>query len=101
MDSSNLPEHCNGCGENFTLNHAQVCQNGGNIIARHNEIISELISLGTMAFKGSAVQDEPQIHPGSYTAPSSKSGAVAGTDDRGDVLIQNLCVNGQDAIIDV
>ena len=54
-----------------------------------------------MAFKGSAVQDEPQIHPGSYTAPSSKSGAVAGTDDRGDVLIQNLCVNGQDAIIDV
>ena len=29
----NLPETCDGCGEPFTLNHAQKCKNGGNIIA--------------------------------------------------------------------
>ena len=51
----NLPSHCDGCGENFTIAHAHSCKNGGNIIARHDEIVSELVSLSTMAFKPNAV----------------------------------------------
>ena len=97
----NLPESCDGCGEPFTLNHAQKCKNGGNIIARHDELISEIVSIGTMAFKASAVRAEPQINLRSSTAPSTNARTPVETDDRGDVLIRGLWSNGQDAIIDI
>jgi hypothetical protein len=28
---------CDGCGQNFTINHALKCKAGGLIISRHNE----------------------------------------------------------------
>ena len=96
----NLPAQCDGCGADFTLAHSQSCKNGGNIIARHDKIISEIISLGTMALRASAVRAEPLIHPGSSTPPSQDPAQVE-TNNRGDVLIRGLWVNGQDAIIDV
>ena len=57
----NLPAQCDGCGADFSLAHSQSCKNGGNIIARHDEIISEIISLGTMALRASAVRAKPLI----------------------------------------
>ena len=66
----NLPAQYEGCGADFTLAHSQSCKNGGNIIACHDKIISELISLGTMALRASALRVEPLIHPGSSPAPS-------------------------------
>ena len=95
----NLPSHCDGCGDNFTINHAHSCKNGGNIIARHDEISSELISLCTMAFRPSAVRAEPQIHAGSSTTPTPDTNVD--TSERGDVLCRGLWSNGQDAILDI
>ena len=96
----NLPSHCDGCGENFTIAHAHSCKNGGNIIARHDEIVAELVSLSTMAFKPNAVRAEPQIHTGSSTAKSDSDSTVE-TSDRGDVLVRGLWSTGQDAILDI
>ena len=79
----------------------QKMQNGGNIIACQDELISEIVSIGTMAFKASAVRAEPQINLRSSTAPPSNARTPVETDDRGDVLIRGLWSNGQDAIIDI
>ena len=95
----NFPSHCNGCGENFTIAHAYSCKNGGNIIARHDQIVTELVSLSTMAFKPNAVQAEPQIHTGSSTAKSDSDSTVE-TSDQGDVLFRGLWTTGQDDILD-
>ena len=54
-----------------------------------------------MTLKGNAVPAKPLIHPGFSTAPSLNPDAPVETNDRGDVLIQNLWVNSQGAIINV
>lgn len=40
-----LPPHCDGCGESFTVDHALTCRRGGLIIRRHNEVRDVLGSL--------------------------------------------------------
>ena len=97
----NLPATCDGCGENFSITHAHACKNGGNIIARHDEVTNELISMCTMAFKQSAVRAEPQIQTGSSTTVLSDSPDAIEKSDRGDVLCRGLWSNGQDAILDI
>ena len=71
------------------------------IVARHDEVTNELISMCTMAFKQSAVQAEPQIQTGSSTNALSDSLEAVDTSDRGDVLCRGLWSNGQDAILDI
>ena len=97
----NLHLYCNECGENFTITHAHSCKNGGNIIACHNEIVSELVSLSTMAFKPSAVQAEPKIQTGCSITTNSDSDSTVETSDRGDVLVPGRWPNGQDAILNI
>jgi hypothetical protein len=52
---------CDGCGNNFSINHALKCQYGGLIILRHDKVMKELIELGTMALRPAAVQDKPSL----------------------------------------
>jgi hypothetical protein len=56
---SALPSHCDGCGQNFSVQHALECKKGGNVISRHNEIRDELADLATKSIRSSAIRNEP------------------------------------------
>jgi hypothetical protein len=59
---ADLPSHCYGCGQKFTVCHALECKKGGLVISRHNEIRDELSDVASKAIVPSAVRDEPLIH---------------------------------------
>ena len=48
---SKLPAVCDGCGGEFTLQHALDCRKGGLIIQRHNEVREALGDLASIAFR--------------------------------------------------
>ena len=109
---ANLPRTCDGCGANFSLEHALTCKVGGLIIQRHDEINQELASLSTMALRNSSVRAEPLINPGSADkvkkSPPKQGSPTPDTPpespdnrDRGDLLVRNLWKQGSDCIIDV
>jgi hypothetical protein len=46
-----LPSHCDGCGQKFTIQHALECKKGGKVILlRHNELRDEIGNLAANAF---------------------------------------------------
>jgi hypothetical protein len=104
-----LPTHCDGCDQKFSVHHALDCKKGGLVISRHNEIRDELIDLASKALTPSAVCDKPRIHT-SRTAESVRTSDQNPVirnlhkrqgGERGDVLIRGLWQQGTDAIIDV
>jgi hypothetical protein len=107
-----LPSHCNGCLQKFSVCHALKCKTGGLVISRHNEIRDELSDLAAKALSPSSVSDEPKIHNG-RTLEGKIAGDVKenpikrlfcnskGMEDRGDILIRGLWARGTDCIIDV
>ena len=60
---ADLPCHCDGCGQNFSVRYALACKKGGLVICRHNEIRDELSDLASKALIPSALRNEPRIHP--------------------------------------
>ena len=103
-----LPQHCDGCGARFTIDHALNCKKGGLVIGRHEEVKEELIDLASRAFRPSQVRDEPRIH---NVAAQPQSGATPEAapvtrlhrqnQDRGDVMIRGLWEKGTYCILDV
>jgi hypothetical protein len=41
----NLPSHCDGCGQRFSVNHALQCKKGGLVHLRHNDVADEWAGL--------------------------------------------------------
>ena len=56
---TNLPVQCDGCGEDFHVQHALICKKGGLITQRHNEIRDLLGDLSCLAW--TYTQKEPVI----------------------------------------
>ena len=106
-----LPLKCDGCGDDFSINHALKCKYGGLIILRHDEVTRELIELGTMALRPAAVRDEPLIttvpkqHLSQTNAPHSKNNPPvddpSNDGDRGDILFRGMWKNQHETIIDI
>jgi hypothetical protein len=57
-----LPSHCDGCGQKFSVQHALEFKKGGNAILRHSEIRHELANLAAKAIIPSEIRNEPLIH---------------------------------------
>lgn len=45
-----LPSHCDGCGQKFSVRHALECKKGGLVTSRQDEIWDELSDLLSKAF---------------------------------------------------
>ena len=67
---SNLPAKCDGCGANFTLQHALDCKKGRLVILRHNEIHDCIGNLASQVWP--PVIKEPIVNEA--TATSSDPG---------------------------
>ncbi len=108
---ADLPSHCDGCGQVFSVRHALECKKGGLVICRHNEIRDELVDLASKALIPSAVRDEPRIHsshaateekePTDPNQPAVTRQCKNRNEDRGDILIRGLWARGTDCIINV
>ena len=106
---ADLPTHCDGCAQKFSVRHALECKSGGLVISRHNEIRDKLVDLASRAFTPSAVRDEPKIYPcrpavelrTTDQQPVIRNLCKHQGEERGDVLIRGLWQKGTDAIIDV
>ena len=45
------PGHCDGCGEEFSFQHALDCKKGGLVTQRHNEVRDALGDLAAIVYK--------------------------------------------------
>jgi hypothetical protein len=107
-----LPSHCDGCLQKFSVRHALECKTDSLVISRHNEIRDELSDLADKALSPSSFRDEPKIHNGrtlqGQIADDNKENPVKcvfcnskGMEDRDDILIRGLWARGTNCIIDV
>ena len=61
LEPLDLPQHCDGCGARFTVDHALSCKKGGLVHVRHEDVASEWRWLASCAFTPSHVEREPSI----------------------------------------
>ena len=62
MELLRLWSSCDGCGADFTVEHALSCKVGELIHVRHDDICDEAGALAAMAIQKSAVSYEPPIY---------------------------------------
>jgi hypothetical protein len=95
-----LPLKCDGCGDDFSINHALKCKYGGLIILRHDEMTRELIELGTMAL----ITPVPKQHPTQTNNPNTTINPPvddpSNDGDRADILFRGLLKNQHETIVD-
>ena len=93
-----LPSACDGCGENFDLNHALNCKKGGLVTARHNEardLNCDLCALAGLA----QVTSEPilQESTGDDTKGLRADWSVRGFWEHQRVALFDICILNADA----
>ena len=75
---SNLPGNCDGCGGEFSIQHALECKKGGLITLRHNEIRDTVGDLASLYWKD--IRREPIIRGGVWNPQESVAFDVTVTD---------------------
>ncbi|MGL4997609.1 MAG: hypothetical protein ACRC5T_01270, partial [Cetobacterium sp.] len=100
LPPQDLPDKCDGCGQNFTVEHAMSCKKGGLVLIRHNDVKDEWHHLCAQALTPSAVSDEPLILHGQGRPTVNADGEVP-LELRGDVSAHGFWKRGTTAIFDV
>ena len=62
FEPTNLPEFCDGCGEQFTTEHGLNCKSGGLVHERHEAAADEFAYLAGMAFRPAAISHRPRVN---------------------------------------
>ena len=65
INPPDLPPHCDGCGEAFSICRALEFQKCGLIMARHNELHDGFPDLVGEAFTPAHMRNDPKIFTGS------------------------------------
>ena len=105
-----LINQCDGCGANFSVEHALSCKKGGLVGWRHNDARDEWAWLCTKALPPSQVSTEPTINDGAFLgvgrgiggrAAAARAGVDSGGEQRGDVSARSFWRGRRRAIFDV
>ena len=97
----NLPMHCDGCGDPFTVQHAMTCKKGGLVMRRHEAVAAEWHDLCARATTSTSVSDEPLIYTGQSRLLEAGVGGEILDELRGDVGVHGFWRRGQQTIFDV
>ena len=109
LEPSDLPKYCDGCNARFSICHDLDCKRGGLVTARHNELRDGVADLAGKAFTPSHVRNDPLIYQGwAVKSPKAKPARSSGsnkpmdtppeaTEQKGDLLLRDLCQNGTDS----
>ena len=73
-----MPQSCDGCGDDFSIEHALSCRFGGLVVHRHNEVRDAIGDLASLVW-GNVIR-EPVFCEQSATS--------------GGALVADLCVRG-------
>ena len=84
-----LPSKCDGCNDEFTVQHALSCKKGGLVTQRHNEVRDILGELAGLAWNN--VQREPLIREGCEGSTALKA----------DLLIRGFWTPQENASFDI
>ena len=111
LDPPDLPKYCYGCQARFYISHALDCKKGGLVTARHNKLCEGLSYLDGKAFTPSHVRDDPLVYSccavkrtkvtpagSNKTKTSEHTAAPEVTEQKGDLLIQDLWQQGTDNV---
>ena len=95
----NLPQHCNGCGTGFSVEHALSCKKGGLVSIRHDDVRYEAGALAELALPKNRVSCKPFIIHSAGTRVGGEATPVecsnnAGNDAKGDVIVHGLSKKG-------
>ena len=115
LEPPDLPKYCDGCEARFSISHALDCKKVGLVTARHNELRDVVADLAGTAFTPSHVRGDPFIYsgravsrtkptPAGSTKPKPTSETPAApevTEQKGDLLIQDLWQQGTDSFHDM
>ena len=109
-----LPQQCDGCGANFSVEHALGCKKGGLVTWRHNDVRDEWAWLCGKALPASSVGTEPLIFYGANiragqgrTQGVSGAEAAAATNNelgdeaRGDVSVRGFHDRRRTVVFDI
>ena len=69
-----IPANCDGCGKNFSIEHALSCPKGGLVLARHNGAAKEWDALGSRALVPSAITYELKINSRTVQGERTRDG---------------------------
>ena len=109
----NMPQHCDGCNERMTVEHALSCKKGGLVHIRHDDVADEWRHLCGTALSFGRVEREPRIFSsvgrrarevGDTAVDTPATGDRDGmqtTEERGDAGVHGFWQRQRMAIFDV